>query len=83
MVNTTDPYDGIVPLDFMADEHAARFEVKAHGDWTIEILPLSTARVLVVPGSIDGKGDDVILLTGSKPDTAIIKGNDEGVDILA
>lgn len=75
LVNTTDPYDGIRPLDFGNNEHTTRFEVKAVGEWKIEILPLTSARVLNVPGSIEGKGDEVLILRGGKPDLAKIKGN--------
>jgi len=78
LVNTTEPYDGIRPLDFRNGEHTTRFEIKATGEWTIEILPLSYSRVLNVPGSIEGSGDEVFFLDGSKPDLANIVGNDEG-----
>lgn len=77
LVNTTDPYDGIRPLDFRNDEHTARFEVNATGEWKIEVLPISSARVMAVPGIIEGQGDEVILLKGAKPDLAKIKGNSE------
>lgn len=78
LVNTTDPYDGILPMDFRDGEHTTRFEVTAKGQWTIEILPLLSARSISVPGTITGKGDEVILLSGSKPDLAKIKGNSSG-----
>ena len=70
LVNRIGSYSGIRPIDFLADEHTSRFEVKADGSWTIEILPLSSARSLSVPGEISGAGDDVILLYGSIPDIA-------------
>src|SRR5690606_8156136 len=54
-----------------------RFEVTAGGAWTIEILPLTAARVAEVPGSIEGMGDDVILLIGGTPDTATITNEGE------
>lgn len=75
LVNTTDPYDGVRPLDFKQGEHTTRFEVKAEGKWAIEILPVSSAVKLNVPGKLEGKGDQVIVLTGDKPDTAKIQGN--------
>jgi hypothetical protein len=78
LVNTTDAYDGIRPLDFMEGQHTTRFEVKANGEWTIEVLPISSARVIDIPGSIEGVGDEVIVLSGSPPDTATITGNDAG-----
>lgn len=74
LVNTLDPYDGIRPLDFEG-EHATRFEVNATGAWTIEILPISAAHTLWVPGSLSGSGDDVIVLAGNTPDLATISGN--------
>jgi hypothetical protein len=78
LVNTTDPYDGVRPLDFRDDEHTTRFEVSADGDWVIEIKHLFEARKLDVPGTITGSGDDVFLLLGAAPDTATIIGNAEG-----
>lgn len=76
LVNTTSPYDGRKPLDFLVGEHATRFEVSATGPWTISILPLTAAQVLRVPGSIEGRGDDVVFLIGDTPDLATIVGND-------
>ena len=74
LVNTTDLYNGVVPLDF-GGEWTKRFEVLSSCDWKIEILPLSTARLLDVPGTIEGTGDEVFLLTGETPDVAYISGN--------
>ena len=76
LVNTTDPYDGIRPLDF-GDNRTVRFEVQAIGDWKIEVLPFSMAHTLNVPGVITGNGDDVILLAGGTPDLATVTGNEE------
>ena len=75
LVNTTDPYDGILPLDFMQDEYTTRLEISAAGAWEIEILPLSSGRVLEGPNSIEGAGSDVIFLSGDSQDLATITGN--------
>ena len=75
LVNTTDPYEGIRPLDFRTDEHTAGFEVTAVGEWTIEVLTLSSIKRLSVPGTIEGIGDDVVALIGGTPDRATISGN--------
>lgn len=75
LVNTTDPYDGVRPIDFRNDEHTTRFQVQSSGDWKIQILPLASARQLNVPGTIKGRGDDVLRLGGSTPDLAKINGN--------
>ena len=74
LVNTTSPYQGVRPLDFLADEHTTRFEVSASGAWTIEIIPLSNIEFVDVPGEISGTGDYVFGLRGN-PDTAAIQGN--------
>lgn len=78
LVNTIDPYEGTRPLDFLEGEHVTRFEVIASGEWTITILPLTAARQVEVPGEIEGTGDDVIVLVGGDPDTAVITGNEGG-----
>ncbi|OGO66743.1 MAG: hypothetical protein A2029_13840 [Chloroflexi bacterium RBG_19FT_COMBO_47_9] len=75
LVNTTDPYDGIRPMDFLDGEHTYRFEVTATGGWSIEVLPLSTIHKLEIPGEITGQGDYVFAVVGGTPDTAIISGN--------
>ena len=77
LVNTTDVYKGVRPLDFRAGEHTTRFEVNATGNWQIEVAPLALAESLNVPGKYAGKGDQVLLLTGATPDLAKISGNAE------
>lgn len=72
LVNTTDPYDGIVPLDFSDGDRTDSFEIKSEGPWRIEILPLSTARVITT--SLSGTGDEVLIVSG-QPSRALIKGN--------
>ncbi|MCX7617674.1 hypothetical protein [Tepidiforma sp.] len=73
-VNTTDPYEGIVPLNFSDHETTAFLEVTATGAWTIEIRSLRTARVGRSGEVVSGKGDDVII-TPSHPVFAEITGN--------
>lgn len=82
LVNTTDPYDGFVPLDWLDDEDTTRFEINSNGNWVIEIIPLAPIpeiqeHFLTVPGSYEGNGDDVIILQGNTPDLVIITGNEE------
>jgi hypothetical protein len=78
LVNTTDPYDGVHPIDLHERQHTLRFEIKATGDWIIEILPLADAHLIDVPGSITGFGDDAILLVGEIPGSITIKANPDG-----
>jgi hypothetical protein len=68
LINTIGSYDGTRPLDFLADEHTARFAVESSGQWVIEVLPMQEIRTVDVPGIFDGSGDDVINLIGSDPD---------------
>lgn len=75
LVNTTSPYAGVRPLDFLDGEHTARFEVTAVGEWTITIYPVQLADTIDVPGSFAGEGDNVLTLSGAAPDTAVISGN--------
>jgi hypothetical protein len=74
LVMASEPYKGTVPFNFDGD-HATRLEIKATDAWAIQIAPLTQARTLSVPGSIQGTGDDVIVLTGAAPDTATVSGN--------
>ncbi len=76
LVNATDPYNAITPFNFDG-QYATRLEIKANDAWTIQIVPLSQARQLTVPGAIQGNGDDVIVLTGATPDTANVTGNSD------
>lgn len=80
LVNTTDPYEGVTPVDFYDDEWTYRFEVTSACEWTISLEPLVLADLLTVPGQITGAGDDVIILDipeGATPDLAHIVGNAE------
>lgn len=77
LVNTTDPYQGVRPLDFGAAELTTLFEVKAEGPWHIELRSLEGARVLETPGTISASGDEVVALRG-EPSTLFIEGNQAG-----
>lgn len=82
LVNTTESYDGVRPLDFRNDEHTARFEVQADGAWTIEVIPLTSIERVEIPGAMSGNGDYVFAIIGGTPDTAAITGN-AGSDFFA
>lgn len=75
LVNTTDPYEGTVALDFFESEWTRRFEIDSSCGWEISVMPLLMARKLEVPGTATGSGDDIIVLTGGTPDLAFITGN--------
>lgn len=75
LVNTIDPYDGVVLLD-LGETRTTRFEVTAVGDWEIVVDFIMSTRILDIPGTIEGTGDDVIVLDGPPRDLAHIKGNE-------
>lgn len=77
LVNATDPYVGIRPIDFDAGEMTTLLEVQAEGPWEIELYSLADARVLGTPGSISGSGDEVVALRGG-PTTVYVEGNQVG-----
>ena len=79
-VNTTEPYEGIVPLDFQDDENTEFLEISAVGSWRIEVLPLAAARHrLDVPGTVSGSGDDIIIVDPeAEPFRGTIEGNEKG-----
>lgn len=68
LVNTIGIYEGIRPLDFFDDEDTVRFEIKADGQWELQIIPFDLIQVEVTPTVIKGRGDDVIGLIGDVPD---------------
>jgi len=73
LVNTIGEYEGTRPLDFLDYEETARFQIEGRGQWEIQIFPLyERIRRVGIPGTFDGKGDDVILgynMTGTgRPD---------------
>lgn len=68
LVNTIGSYSGNQLIDIYDGERTARFSIKASGPWEIQILPISAIRTEMVPGLIQGVGDDVIALQGGVSD---------------
>jgi hypothetical protein len=77
LVNTTDPYEGVVLMDIADRDQSTRLQVTAEGEWYIEIRPLASARRVNAPGVVEGSGFDVFIVIGS-PDIAHIAGNQSG-----
>jgi hypothetical protein len=76
LVNTIGSYDGTRPLDFLPSQQTARFQIEGSGQWEIDILPLQEVRKLALPGSVQGNGDDVLLLYGdTRPDVIAADGS--------
>jgi len=75
LVNAVGDYDGAVAFDLFEREHTTRLQITARGSWTLEVDGIASARILTVPGQIEGNGDDVFLLTGQTPDLATVAHN--------
>jgi hypothetical protein len=73
LVNTTDPYDGVV-----FDSGSAReLEISATGPWTVTVASIRAARVVRAGEAIEGEGDNVFQIEGS-PRAAAVRGNEAG-----
>jgi hypothetical protein len=75
LANEIGNYDGWKPLDFGLfgqNELTTRLQIKSSGDWTITICPLTIEylKIADVPGTYQGKGDEVVFLKGGTPDLA-------------
>lgn len=69
LVNEIGNYEGLLPFDWF--EESARISIKARGDWTIELIPLSptAGHSLTVPGKYESDlMADVVFLRGGAPD---------------
>jgi hypothetical protein len=67
LVDTIGDYSGTLPVDF--DKTATRrLTINADGTWGIQFLPVSSAQMVPVPGTISGKGQQVFSLVGLAPD---------------
>ncbi len=72
MINTAGFYVGSLPLDFAGGTRTTRFDITADGAWELQIIPLDLARGEIVPSTLDGDGDDVIVIIDGAPGTMII-----------
>lgn len=64
LVNVAGAYHGNSVIDLLGTQRILRFEVRTAGQWNIVVLPLSSAMHLTIPGSIQGAGDDIVVLDG-------------------
>ena len=65
LISTTGPYEGTVPLDFQSGDQTGSFEIKAAGQWELQIQPLETLPKIAIPATIEGGGDQVFAITGT------------------
>jgi hypothetical protein len=73
LVDTSEPYEGIRPVDLGAGQPTSRFQVDCQGPWHIELRDASTL-VGVGPGETrQHRGDDVFVVRGAH--TLSISGN--------
>lgn len=64
LANSVGPYHGDSLIDLLGSQRILRFEVRTAEAWQIDVLPLSVALHVAVPGAIQGAGDDVVVLEG-------------------
>lgn len=74
LVNTTEPYDGVT---FCKDFKARSLEIKAVGEWTVELIPVESLPTIDVGETLSGTGDAVIRIIGAGT-SAKITGNSSG-----
>lgn len=75
LVNTTEPYEGLRPVDFELGQRTARFQVECEGPWHIELRPLDTLVGVGAGETRVHRGDDVFVVRDA--DTLTISGNAE------
>ena len=71
-VNTTDPYTDGITID--PTFTTTTLEISATGEWSISLVPLQSLEQIIVGTTLDGTGDQVLLVSGS-PTRASITGN--------
>lgn len=74
LVNTTEPYVGIVPVDLPPTTNTTLLEISATGSWQIQLYAIGAAQQVDVPGTFEGEGDNVLWIDG-EPSRATIRGN--------
>ena len=74
LVNTTEPYRGIVPVDLPPRTNTTLLEISASGSWSIQLYSIGAAQKAKVPSIFEGEGDNVLWIEGD-PTRAQIQGN--------
>jgi hypothetical protein len=69
LVNTIGAYDGTVALDFRSNQRTTMLDVKADGDWSVQVNAVSA--VLAFNPITQGRGDSVLAYTGPNGVAAI------------
>ena len=64
LVNTLDPYIGVVPIDIGFDEPTVFLEIEAAGPWFIEIFPILAIPHLHTGETFTESGDALVLIHG-------------------
>lgn len=65
LVDRIGSYEGTVALDVLDGQKTTRFEVNSSGKWEIQILPIEQVKRVNFPGTVEGNGDDVVILMGT------------------
>jgi len=64
LVNTSDSYSGIVPIDLPPNTITKYLEINAVGSWQIIVLPIGMSETIELNEKKDMSGDDVLWIEG-------------------
>jgi len=74
LVNTTDPYSGIVPIDLPVGTNTKMLKITASGSWTVHVYSIGAAPKISTASPKSDEGDNVLWIEGEAA-VASITGN--------
>ena len=74
IVNTTEQYTGLVPIDLPNNTITKFLEISANGSWKIQVFPIGACPRIKIGEPFSGKGDYLLWVEGSAS-LASISGN--------
>lgn len=74
LVNTSDVYSGIVPVDLPPRTDTKLLEISANGPWIVQVYAIGAASKSSVGEEFQSKGDDVLWIEGDAS-IATVSGN--------
>lgn len=77
LVNTTEPYNGIVPIDLGTKDDAKYLEVNAVGSWKIFVYPIFAIPNVTSGSAVSDSGDSLLWIEG-EGSVLSVNGNSAG-----
>ncbi|HBZ39566.1 MAG TPA: hypothetical protein DF712_19755 [Balneola sp.] len=74
LVNTTEPYSGIVAVDLPVGTNTKMLEISASGSWAINVYPIGAAHKISTDNPKSDSGDNILWIEGDAS-IATISGN--------